>query len=362
MVDVIRAEVLGSMLRPPELLEARERLAEGGITRTAFKAVEDRAVDDAIALQERAGVQVVTDGELRRLSFLGPLTDTVDGVKPIEGARVEWHDDEGDKPHLQPAIVERLTPRRSLATEEYAYARGRTDLPVKVTLPSPLMLALLWKPGVSTEVYADPFDAFEDAARIVRAEALALAEMGCPYIQVDAPELATLVDPSQREFYTSVGIPPERMLGEGIRLLDDMVQGVDARLGLHLCRGNNAGQWMSEGGYDEISGAVFKGARAYDVFLLEYDDHRSGDFAPLRDVPGDKVVSLGLVTTKRDALEPAGELLARIDEAAQHFPREQLSLCTQCGFASVLAGNPIEFATQERKLALVAETAREAWS
>jgi 5-methyltetrahydropteroyltriglutamate--homocysteine methyltransferase len=141
-----------------------------------------------------------------------------------------------------------------------------------------------------------------------------------------------------------------------------MVQGVDARLGLHLCRGNNAGQWMSEGGYDEISGAVFKGARAYDVFLLEYDDHRSGDFAPLRDVPGDKVVSLGLVTTKRDALEPAGELLARIDEAAQHFPREQLSLCTQCGFASVLAGNPIEFATQERKLALVAETAREAWS
>src|SRR5918994_465968 len=120
----------------------------------------------------------------------------------------ELHD-AGEKPHLQPAIVERLTPRRSLATEEYAYARGRTRLPVKVTLPSPLMLALLWKPGISTEVYDDPFDAFRDAAAIVRSEALALAEMGCPYIQIDAPELATLVDPAQRDFYAGVGIPPE---------------------------------------------------------------------------------------------------------------------------------------------------------
>jgi 5-methyltetrahydropteroyltriglutamate--homocysteine methyltransferase len=361
MGDVIRAEVVGSMLRPPELLQARERLASGDITRTEFKRIEDRAIDDVIALQERAGVEVVTDGELRRLSFVGPLTDTVDGVKPIEGAKVDWHDEEGDKPHFQPAIVQKLTPRRSLATEEYAYARGRTSLPVKVTLPSPLMLALLWKPGVSTEAYDDPFDAFRDAAGIVRAEALALAEMGCPYIQVDAPELATLVDPAQRDFYASVGIPSERLLSEGIELLDTMVQGVDAHLGLHLCRGNNAGQWMSEGGYDEISEAVFKGAHGYDVFLLEYDDHRSGDFVPLRDVPDDKLVSLGLVTTKHDALEPADELLARIDAAAQHFPREQLSLCTQCGFASVIAGNPIAYETQERKLRLVADVAERAW-
>jgi 5-methyltetrahydropteroyltriglutamate--homocysteine methyltransferase len=338
VADVIRAEVVGSMLRPQELLEAREQVAAGAITRTEFKRIEDRAVDEAIALQERAGVGIVTDGELRRLSFVGPLTDTVDGVRPIEGARVAWHDDAGEKPHLQPAIVERLTPRRSLATE-----------------------ALLWKPGISTEVYDDPFDAFRDAAAIVRSEALALAEMGCPYIQIDAPELATLVDPAQRDFYASIGIPPERMLGEGIELLDTMVEGVDAHLGLHLCRGNNAGQWMSEGGYDEISEAVFKGAHGYDVFLLEYDDHRSGDFAPLRDVPDDKIVSLGLVTTKHDDLETAETLLARIDEAAQHFPREQLSLCTQCGFASVLAGNPIAFETQERKLARVAEVARRAW-
>jgi 5-methyltetrahydropteroyltriglutamate--homocysteine methyltransferase len=185
--------------------------------------------------------------------------------------------------------------------------------------------------------------------------------MGCPYIQVDAPELATLVDPAQREMYASLGIPAERLLSEGLDLLDEMVRGVDARLGLHLCRGNNAGQWMSEGGYDDISKAVFGRAKAYDVFLLEYDDERSGDFAPLRDVPDDKVVSLGLVTTKHDDLEPRDELLARIDDAARNFPREQLSLCTQCGFASVLTGNPIGFEVQERKLALVADVAREAW-
>jgi 5-methyltetrahydropteroyltriglutamate--homocysteine methyltransferase len=185
--------------------------------------------------------------------------------------------------------------------------------------------------------------------------------MGCPYIQVDAPELATLVDPAQRDFYASIGIPAERLLGDGIQLLDTMVEGVDAKLGLHLCRGNNAGRWMSEGGYDDISEAVFKGAHGYDVFLLEYDDDRSGDFVPLRDVPDDKIVSLGLVTTKHDELETPESLLARIDAAAEHFPREQLSLCTQCGFASVLAGNSIEFATQERKLELVAEVAGRAW-
>jgi 5-methyltetrahydropteroyltriglutamate--homocysteine methyltransferase len=357
-----RADVVGSMLRPAALKRARSQFEAGEMTASEFKRIEDRAVDEAIALQERAGVEVVTDGELRRLSFVGPLTDTVDGVRPIEGAKVAWHDEEGEKPHLQPAVVERLRARRSLASEEYAYARGRTTLPVKVTLPSPLMLALLWKPGISTEVYDDPFECFADAAAIVRAEALALAEMGCPYIQVDAPELATLVDPAQREFYASIGIPAERMLSEGIELLDAMVKGVDAHVGLHLCRGNNAGQWMSEGGYDEISEAVFTGAHAYDVFLLEYDDHRSGDFVPLRDVPDDKLVSLGLVTTKHDELETPESLLARIEAAAEHFPREQLSLCTQCGFASVLAGNPIAFETQERKLKLVAEVAERAWS
>ena len=151
------------------------------------------------------------------------------------------------------------------------------------------------------------------------------------------------------------------MLTDGVDLLNEMVAGIDARLSMHLCRGNYAGRWMSEGGYEEISSQVFRRATNYETFLLEYDDHRSGSFEALRDVPDDKVVSLGLISTKHAELEPAEELVGRIDEAGRHFPREQLSLCTQCGFASVWEGNPVGAGVQDRKLALVAEVARRAW-
>jgi methionine synthase II (cobalamin-independent) len=254
-----------------------------------------------------------------------------------------------------------VQPRRSLATEEFAYARARARKPLKMTLPSPLMLALLWEPQKSRAAYDDPFDAFADGADLISGEAKALVEMGCQYIQIDAPELATLVDPTQRDFYDSVGIPPSRLLSEGVQLLNEMVEGIDATLGLHLCRGNYDGRWMSEGGYEEISRQIFQHADNYDVFLLEYDDHRSGSFEPLADVPDDKIVSLGLVSTKRAELEPADELLARIDEAATRFPRDQLSLSTQCGFSSGWEGNPIPFEMQEPKLRLVTEVARTAW-
>jgi 5-methyltetrahydropteroyltriglutamate--homocysteine methyltransferase len=361
-VEIVRADTVGSMLRPEELKRARAEFEAGTIARAELKRIEDHAVDEVIALQERAGLDVVTDGEMRRTSFIGPLSDVVEGVSLVPGAVVDWHDEQGAKPTHQPAVTTRLRPRRSLAIEEYAYARARAGKPVKVTLPSPLMLALLWSPEHSTAAYDDPFECFADAAEIINGEARALVELGCTYIQVDAPELATLVDPSQREFYASIGIPPERLLGEGIDLLNDMVAGLDARLGIHLCRGNNAGKWMSEGGYDEISKQVFPRATNYDVFLLEYDDlEREGGFEPLADVPDDKVVVLGLVSTKTAELESPDVLLAEIDEAARHFPREQLALSPQCGFASVLAGNPVPYEIQEPKLRLVAEVAQRAW-
>ena len=357
-----RANVVGSLLRPDELKQARAARDAGTLSRADFKRIEDAAVDAAIAVQERAGVDVVTDGEMRRLFFFGPLTEAAEGVSVTEGATVVWHDEHGGTPSVQPvALTTPIRQTRSLVTEEYAYARARATRPVKVTLPSPLMFGLLWKPGVSDAVYPSVFDAFAAAAEIVRAEAQALVEMGCEDIQIDAPELATLVDPEQRAFYETVGAPAERMLTEGVELLNEMVAGIDARLSMHLCRGNYAGRWMSEGGYEAISSQVFRRATNYDTFLLEYDDHRSGSFEPLRDVPDDKVVALGLVSTKRAEIEPADELLARIDEAARHFPREQLSLCTQCGFASAWEGNPVDAGVQERKLALVAEVARRAW-
>jgi 5-methyltetrahydropteroyltriglutamate--homocysteine methyltransferase len=362
MTEVHRADVVGSLLRPESLKEARAARDSGALSPAEFKRIEDAAVDEAIAVQERAGVDVVTDGEMRRLFFFGPLTEAAEGVSASEGATVVWHDESGGTPSVQPAaLTTQIRQTRSLATEEYAYARARASKPLKMTLPSPLMFGLLWKPGVSEAAYADVFEAFQAGADLIRREAQTLIDLGCEHLQIDAPELATLVDPEQRAFYETVGAPAERLLTEGVDLLDDMVAGLDARVSMHLCRGNYAGRWMSEGGYEEISSRVFQRATHYDVFLLEYDDHRSGSFEPLRDVPDDKVVSLGLVSTKKAALEPADELLARIDQAAGFFPREQLSLCTQCGFASTWEGNPVGAAVQERKLALVAEVARRAW-
>ena len=233
---------------------------------------------------------------------------------------------------------------------------------LKVTLPSPLMLALTWSPEFSAAVYSDPFECFRDAAAIIGAEARALAELGCQYVQIDAPELATLVDPAQREYYEAVGIPPARLLSEGVDLLNEMVAGVGIRLGLHLCRGNNAGQWLGEGGYDEISAQVFSRACNYDVFLLEYDDPaREGGFEPLCDIPDDKIVVLGLISTKHAGMEDPGAVIARIEDAACYFPREQLALSPQCGFSSAVDGNPVPWEAQEAKLRLVADIAHQVW-
>ncbi|HLW94825.1 MAG TPA: cobalamin-independent methionine synthase II family protein [Solirubrobacteraceae bacterium] len=360
--DIARAEVIGSMLRPDGLKQARARHAAGELDAAELKRIEDAAIVEAIAIQERAGVAVVTDGELRRSTFLGPLTDVVTGVARVEGAVADWHDEAGAAPRHQPAVVEKLTPRRSLAIEEYSFARAVATKPVKVTLPSPLMLALTWSPEHSGVVYDDPFDCFADAAAIIAGEARALVELGCRYIQIDAPELATLVDPAQRQYYESVGVPPQRMLTEGVELLNEMVAGIDAQRGIHLCRGNNAGKWMSEGGYDEISKQVFARAGNFDVLLLEYDDlDREGGFEPLADVPDENIVVLGLVSTKHAELEPADELLAKIRDAGRFHPVEQMALSTQCGFASVLEGNPVPWDSQEAKLRLVAEVAERVW-
>jgi 5-methyltetrahydropteroyltriglutamate--homocysteine methyltransferase len=176
---VIRAETIGSMLRPEHLKTARAEHATGKLSTHQFKRLEDEAVDDAIAIQERAGLDVITDGEMQRSSFMGPLTDVVAGVGLVAGETASWRDETGDKPHEQPAIVARLTPRRSLATEEFAYARSRASKTVKVTLPGPLMLALTWSPRYSAAVYSDPFECFADAARIITAEARTLVELGC---------------------------------------------------------------------------------------------------------------------------------------------------------------------------------------
>jgi 5-methyltetrahydropteroyltriglutamate--homocysteine methyltransferase len=357
------------MLRPAWLKDARSAWQLGRLAPPEFKRIEDRAVDLAIAQQEAVGLDVISDGELRRGTFLGPLLDTVDGFGPtpetIEAQR-HWRTPSGPAPASTApgfAITGTLRRRRSLVAEEFTYLRSRARKPTKITLPSPLMLSLLWSPKFSAAAYPDPFVLMADAVDIIRQEVQEAAALGCIYIQIDAPELATLVDPATRQrAYEARGVSTDRLLGEGIDMLNAVADVPGVTFGLHMCRGNNAGMWMAEGGYDAISKQVFRRAARYDILSLEYDDARSGGFEPLRDVPSDKRVVLGLVSSKTDRLEPVEELVGRIDDASRFFPRDQLALSTQCGFASVATGNPIREETQPAKLRLVAETARRVWS
>jgi 5-methyltetrahydropteroyltriglutamate--homocysteine methyltransferase len=358
-----RADVVGSLLRPPALLEARGRWLRSELDTPSYKHVEDQAVDQALALQESCGLDVVTDGEMRRLFFSGVITDAVEGIELTPGQTTVWQSGEPDaqelKLQLPAAVTGPLRLRRSLATEEFAYARGRTDRLIKVTLPSPTMFSYFWSPTKSTAAYHEPFELFRDATEIIRQEVHELARLGCRYIQIDAPELITLVDPSQAEYFAHLGVDPERMLDEGVELVNACADHADVSFTMHLCRGNNHGRWLAEGGYDAIARRVFQRATNFDGFMLEYDSSRAGGFEALAEIPDDKRVTLGLISTKVGDNPSLEQLTGRIDEAARHFPREQLAISTQCGFASEQSGNPITPEQQAQKLRLVAQLAHE---
>jgi 5-methyltetrahydropteroyltriglutamate--homocysteine methyltransferase len=364
-IAIYRAQTIGSMLRPPSLRDARHSLRQGIISPAAFKRIEDRAVDHALALQERADIDLVTDGEQRRASFLGTLLETTEGLTRDLSITKPWHEDDERVTELSLglAVTGKLRRLRSMVCEEYSYARARSTRPLKVTLPSPMMLLMFWAPEFARGNYKDVFELFVDGAEAIRAEIAELARMGCENIQIDAPELAILIDPAaQRIVFERNGIDPARVLGEGVELLNSLADAPGVSFGLHLCRGNNDGRWLSKGGYESISKQVFQRASHFGTFLLEYDDARSGGFEPLVDIPRDKLVVLGLVSTKRPALEAEETLIARIDQAARYFPRDQLALSPQCGFASGIKGNPLDEATEERKLRLVADVAHRVWN
>lgn len=359
-----RAETVGSLLRPEHLKQARDDHAAGRLAPAELKRIEDRAVDDAIELQEASGLEVITDGEMRRGHFTGALSEAITGLGEAPSERLQWHgqteEDELEWVHAK-AVTGKLARARSLAQEEYVYLRAKAARPVKVTLSSPLMMQTFWSKSHSTAAYDDPFEMFADAAAILREEVRDLVALGCDYVQVDAPEIALMVDESVRDSFRERGIDPERMLTDGIEIINSVAQEPGPLYALHLCRGNRDGHWMAAGGYEAISRAVFARATSFDRFFLEYDDERSGGFEPLRDVPDDKTVVLGLVSTKRAELEDPDELLARIEDAAAHFPREQLALSPQCGFASTIGGNPVPPETQGAKFRLVADVAARAW-
>ncbi len=363
-----RTDVVGSLLRPPELLEARERRDRGELSAADFKRVEDEAVDAALRLQEEAGLDVVTDGEMRRLSFQSQMTEAVDGFGEWDLDAFlwgEWHSDElgemsVERPSL--AVESRLRRRRFLSAEELTYARGRTDRVLKVTLPSPSMFASFWDPERSRSAYGSLEDFLADVAEILREEVDELVRLGATYIQLDAPHYPLLVDPTYRDFYASRGWPAERWLDLGLEL-DNHVFGKHegVTFSMHLCRGNQASRWLVEGGYEWLAERLFPRVGA-DRLLLEYDDERSGSFEPLRGLPEDKIAVLGLVTTKSGRLETVEELAARIAAASAYCPLERLALSPQCGFATSVLGNSLTFEEQSSKLTTIAETAARVWA
>jgi 5-methyltetrahydropteroyltriglutamate--homocysteine methyltransferase len=361
----LHADVIGSMLRPHYLWEARAGLESGQLSAEEFKRVEDRAVDAAIALQEACGLDAITDGELRRFSFLDQLLGEIEGGSDQEGAAVRFHGHDSSQDwdwHPPVTITGKIRARRQITLEEFAYSRARARQTVKVTLPSPLVLYGAWSPELSTAAYADPWEMFADAATIMREEATALARMGCTYVQIDAPDLGTLVDPENRELRESLGMPTERTLTEGVDIINSVGDVPGVTFALHLCKGNYQSKWIATGGYDSTADKIFSRMSNFDVFLLEYDDERSGSFEPLANVTDDKVVILGLVSSKLPEIEPAETLIARIHEAARYVDLERLGLSTQCGFSSVSIGaNLITQDTQQRKLELVGEVARQVW-
>jgi 5-methyltetrahydropteroyltriglutamate--homocysteine methyltransferase len=356
-----RSDTVGSLLRPAALVEAREALAAGRLGAAEFKGVEDRAVDEAVRLQEAAGLDVVTDGELRRYAFFGHLIDALDGFDKFGGWAIPFHDEAGGKlVFKRPVVVEKLRWRRSMCGEEFTYLRAKTTRPAKVTLISAQQAAAYYDPEKSTGAYQTRDAYLADIVDITRREIEELVRLGCTYVQIDAPQYAALLDPELREGYRQRGSDPDRLIDACIEM-DNAAIGrhPGVTFGLHICRGNNQSMFYASGGYEPIA-RVFTRSR-FQRFLLEYDDERSGGFEPLRAMPEDRDVVLGLVTSKKPRLESVDELRRRIDEAARVMPLGRLALSPQCGFASTMEGNRLTPDDQRRKLERVAETARLVW-
>ncbi|HEY3076031.1 MAG TPA: cobalamin-independent methionine synthase II family protein [Burkholderiales bacterium] len=348
------AEHVGSLLRPADLIAQREA------------AVEDRAVEDAVKLQERIGLRIITDGEQRRLSFQSPFAESVSGLGEWDLTAFlwgHWHGDAagvGDRTIARPAtlgVVAKLERRRYPLQEEFRFLRRHTARIAKIALPSPSLWANFWSPQRSRAAYPTLESFLADVVDIVREDVAALVRLGATYIQLDAPHYALLLDPATRGFYEARGGSVER----GIEM-DNAVMGdfPGVTFALHLCRGNQGGRWLASGGYEAIARSVFRRVRAQRL-LLEYDDARSGSLEPLKELGEDKTVVLGLISTKRAQLEPMDALLARIREASRYVPLERLAVSPQCGFASSVMGGVLTPADQERKLGLVVETARQVW-
>jgi methionine synthase II (cobalamin-independent) len=382
MPTTYRADHVGSLLRPPELLESREAFREGRISAAQLKAVEDQAVLKAIELQREVGLPVVTDGEYRRHDWVGDFTSSVDGYVTAEvPIRFEWRlpgsvaasgessmrQAVAEMPQQAGRVIgERLRQRHRLTEHEVPFLKDHVPAGTvfKITMPATsYVVARGWKPGITDKVYRSRWELAEHVASIMNAEILALQAEGVTYIQVDNAHWPDYIPEDRLAAWRSIGIDPAQAIEEDIRADNLATRGLDRSkviLANHICRGNGRSAWHTSGGYEPIAEKVFGGLDV-DRLLLEYDSDRAGGFEPLRFVPAGRQVVLGLVTTKVGTLEKQDDLLRRIDEASKFVPLENLALSPQCGFASIEQGNLLSWDEQRRKLELVVDTARKVW-
>jgi 5-methyltetrahydropteroyltriglutamate--homocysteine methyltransferase len=364
-----RADHVGSLLRPAELLRARAEHEARRLSAEELHRVEDAAIRDAVRMQEAIGLQGVTDGEFRRGSWHMDFLHQIGGVaKTDQVLRIQFRNEAGPVEAALGAfrIGGKLTLDTTVFAEDFAYLKSvvPSGTVAKLTIPSPSMLHYRGGRAVIDQAAYPEMEAFwHDLAEVYRKQIAGLAALGCTYLQLDDTSLAYLNDPAQRAYVESIGGDGEHQHLINIRLINQALAGKPPGMTVctHMCRGNFRSSWVAEGGYDHVAEALF-GELAVDGFFLEYDDARSGGFEPLRFVPkGTKRVVLGLVTSKRAALESKDLLKRRIDEAAKYVPLEQLCLSPQCGFSSTVDGNALTRDEQIAKLRLVVETAREVW-
>jgi 5-methyltetrahydropteroyltriglutamate--homocysteine methyltransferase len=358
-----RADHVGSLLRPPELIDARHQFREGRIAQEALKAIEDRAIRAVLRLQEEIGLQAVTDGEFRRGAFFSHFVKKVDGLS-VKQTPFTFGNDEGDTaPAYAPYANGKLKWSGGIATDEFAFVKTATSRTVKVTLPAPPYVNFLGgRERVDAIAYPDLAEYFSDLAAVYRQELRALGQLACSFVQLDEVPLAMMEDEQIKRTIRDLGEDPERLIDVYIDTIAAAVRGKPdgMTIGLHLCRGNYKGRWLASGGYERVAERLFA-ISEIDVYFMEYGTPRAGDFSPLRHLPKGKMVCLGLVSTKTPNLEDRATVLRRIDEAARHAPIERLGICPQCGFATNLTGSPLKLADERAKLQLVVDVAREVW-
>ncbi len=363
-----RADQVGSFLRPPEILAARSNPLIG---QDQLREIEDRCILSSLQRQEDLGFRIFSDGELRRSQFMGDFYDAVEGLDKDGSIARAWRGSSDRATgagllQLTGLVVDKIRQTRRLTGHEVDFLKQHSPGAFKMTLPTANQFpAIAYRKGLSERAYPTYSDFLWDVVPIIRSEIQALVVEGVTYVQIDAPRYSYYVDPKWRAYIRNeMGVSPDDALDEAIRVDNACFEGVrreGVTLAIHLCRGNSRSQWYAEGGYDPIAEKLFN-ALDVDLFLLEYESDRAGTFEPLRFVPPNKAVVLGLVSSKVPQLETRDMLCRRIDEATRYVPLENLALSPQCGFASTLEGNLLTESEQWQKLQLVADTARTIWN